>query len=215
MSVSEWCDDCMRYHPLHTAVCGADTSLIESLQAENKLQAKRIDDQIDIFSLVMNVNAQLKEEVAHLEDERSRLGGCIHYQIGKETEDTFCERIAACDWCGTNIQEEIVTLRATAELVERQKDGAYSERNRLVAALSKLLPSWLERHPDEDTEWEDDWRWIVFIDPPSGQMCWHIHDSELPLFKHLAPSDAGEWDGHTTDEKYERLAALAALGEKT
>jgi len=178
-------------------------------------QAKRIEELKRANAELGAWFTQLKEEVAHLENERSRIGGCIHYRIGEETDAVFCERIAACDRCGDELKEENAALRATAELVERQKDGAYSERNRLVAALSKLLPSWLERHPDEDTEWEDDWRWIVFIDPPSGQMCWHIHDSELPLFKHLAPSDAGEWDGHTTDEKYERLAALAALGEKT
>ncbi len=55
-------------------------------------------------------------------------------------------------------QDRIRELEAeNAGLVE-QKDGAYSERNQLVAALSKLLPAWLERHPDDDVDWEDDWR---------------------------------------------------------
>jgi hypothetical protein len=96
---------------------------------------------------------------------------------------------------------------ARAEAAERAKDGAYRERDKLVAALSVFFPAWLERHPEEE-EWEDDWRWTVFIlgDAPSGQMAWHIHDSELPLFDHLQRSKGHRWDGHSTEEKYERLA---------
>src|ERR1700676_4276282 len=60
-----------------------------------------------------------------------------------------------------------------AEKVEReleaQKDEAYRERDQLVAALSKLFPSSLERHPEEDATWDADWRWIVFFDLPTGQ----------------------------------------------
>jgi len=92
-----------------------------------------------------------------------------------------------------------------------EKNLAYGERNQLVCALSVLLPAWLERHSEADKDWEDDWRWIVFIDCPStGQMSWHIHDSELETFDHLERRVDGRdsWDGHTTDEKYVRLAKL-------
>jgi hypothetical protein len=106
---------------------------------------------------------------------------------------------------------EIATTSGTAavalESLAAQKDGAYAERNKLVAALSKLLPSHLARHPDEDTAWEDDWRWIVVINGPAGQMTWHIHDSEREQFNHL-DVQTFTWDGHTTDEKYRRLAML-------
>ena len=89
-----------------------------------------------------------------------------------------------------------------------QKDQAYWERNQLVAALSKLYPAWLARHPDEDTTWEDDWHWIVFIEIPTGdadqQLSWHIHDKDLPYFSHLQLRE-NTWDGHTTEEKYRRL----------
>lgn len=94
------------------------------------------------------------------------------------------------------------------EELEKQKDGAYWERNQLVAALSKIFPSSLERHPDSDTSWEDDWRWIVFVDLPTGQASWHIHDSELDNFKHLLRNCGRTWDGHTTEEKYQRLCLL-------
>jgi hypothetical protein len=91
--------------------------------------------------------------------------------------------------------------------MEILKNNAYAERNQLVAALSKLFPASLERHPENES-YEDDWRWIVFIDLPTGQVCWHIHDSELPLFAHLPRNAGRQWDGHDHEEKYRRLAAL-------
>ena len=103
-----------------------------------------------------------------------------------------------------------------------QKDQAYWERNQLVSALSKIYPAWLERHPVDDTAWEDDWRWIVFIEIPTEeleqkyvqggflvkhkrQLSWHIHDSEYANFAHLKSRTGHSWDGHTTEEKYRRL----------
>lgn len=98
-------------------------------------------------------------------------------------------------------------LQARVAELERDKKGAYVERDRLVCALSKIFPSWIARHPDSDTKWDDDWRWIVFVSLPTGQATWHIHDSERQWFAHL-PEGANLWDGHTTEEKYRRLAAL-------
>ena len=86
-------------------------------------------------------------------------------------------------------------------------DGVYSERARVVAALSKLFPASLEEHDGED--WDDDWRTACFIDLPTGQVSWHIAQADLPLFGHL-PRGAGRvWDGHDTPTKYARLADLA------
>lgn len=104
--------------------------------------------------------------------------------------------------------DEIMVLSNAYDALKREKDGAYAERNKLVAALSKLLPSHLARHPDEDTTWEDDWRWIVVINGPSGQMTWHIHDSERENFVHLYIADY-VWDGHSSEEKYHRLLEVA------
>jgi uncharacterized coiled-coil protein SlyX len=89
-----------------------------------------------------------------------------------------------------------------------QINDTYGERDRLVCALSKVFPSWLERHPLTDTSWDDDWRWIVFINFPTGQGSWHIHESEHPWFSHLEFKAGNSWDGHTNDQKYDRLAAL-------
>ena len=79
------------------------------------------------------------------------------------------------------------------------------ERNQVVAALARLYPSGLKRTAIEG--WWDGWHGCVHIDLPTGQVSWHYHDSQAFLFDGL-PSYAGEWDGHDTEEKYRRLAAL-------
>lgn len=98
-----------------------------------------------------------------------------------------------------------------------ERDAAYAERNKLVAALARMMiahggRAWLAEHDPTDEAWDPEWRWIVFIDSPSvGQMSWHIHVSERDLFQFLPINVAGEWpawDGHTTAEKYERVARL-------
>lgn len=105
------------------------------------------------------------------------------------------------------------------------KDQAYWERNQLVKALSKVFKSWMELHPLEDTEWDKDWRHIVFIEVPTeeieqkyiqggfrvknkSQLSWHIHDSDVDDFEHLELKKGNSWDGHTTEEKYRRLSCL-------
>lgn len=99
-------------------------------------------------------------------------------------------------------------MSRTFVTLQEARDRAYAERDRMVAALSKLFPAHLARHTDPD--WEDDWRTIVCVHLPTGQATWHIHDSERPWFRHLWPDPDCAWDGHSTDEKYERLAALEA-----
>lgn len=93
------------------------------------------------------------------------------------------------------------------------KDIAYYERNQLVSVLSKLFESHLCRHPEEDKSWEDDWRWIVCIHAPTGQLTWHIHDTDKQYFEHLKIKD-NHWDGHNTKEKYDRLSQITNLSAK-
>jgi hypothetical protein len=110
----------------------------------------------------------------------------------------------------------------THEEAIRAKDQAYYERNQLVAYLSRLYPSHLSRHPEGDEDWDRDWMTVVcvhigvqprpigdsiFVELVEENLCWHIHDSEVPLFFHLEWGD-NDWDGHSTVEKYQRLARL-------
>lgn len=89
--------------------------------------------------------------------------------------------------------------------------AAYTERNRLVAFLTRLYPSWIGLLVASDSTWENEWRTIIYIATPAGQMSWHVHDDDLHLFTHLSVDLDRKWDGHTTEQKYERLTALGHM----
>lgn len=98
-------------------------------------------------------------------------------------------------------------MNAEIEDMRKRKDAAYEERNRLVALLARLFPSGLAKTAIEG--WSEDWHNCVYINLPTGQASWHIHDSQMFLFEGLPPY-TGEWDGHTTEEKYDRIDKLVA-----
>lgn len=94
----------------------------------------------------------------------------------------------------------------------KERDAAYRERNQLVAALARVLVergarAWLAEHDPNDADWDPEWRTIVFIKGPTGQLSWHLHDSDVPLFDGFERGP-NLWDGHSTAEKYERVAWL-------
>lgn len=96
--------------------------------------------------------------------------------------------------------DELTTLRLL-------KDSAYAERNQCVAALAWMAihlgwAAGVGEHEGED--WESDWRTLLFIETPAGQLSWHFHASERHLLEGL-PRYEGKWDGHDTAEKYRRL----------
>jgi hypothetical protein len=111
------------------------------------------------------------------------------------------------------------TRKEAFEAGVRGKDQAYTERNKLVSFLARLYPAHIKYHPKEDLGWETDWRTIVCIHSPAGQMTWHLHDSEVSMFGFLNrkpdPFVSCEWDGHTTEEKYRRLAELPLALKQT
>ena len=98
------------------------------------------------------------------------------------------------------------------EKLEAARDGAYTERNRLVAFLTNIYPSGVKKTAIPG--WDEAWHNCVYIDLPVGQASWHYHDSEAHLFAHL-PAYSSEWDGHTTEEKYERLFLASSHAKQT
>jgi hypothetical protein len=129
---------------------------------------------------------------------RERCVECGHFICPDEDDAELEETRAARD-----------AATAEAERLRAEKDGAYYERNRLVALLATLFPSGTKRTSIEG--WDPEWDGCVYVDLPTdppSQVSWHFHDSQAHLFEHLPPY-AGEWDGHTTDEKYERIARAA------
>lgn len=106
------------------------------------------------------------------------------------------------------LEAENAKLKAERDALKAEKDGAYTERNQVVAALAKAFPSGVARTTIEG--WDPEWHGCVFIDLPTGQASWHFHDSHASLFADL-PTYAKPWDGHSTPEKYDRLARMKPI----
>jgi hypothetical protein len=85
----------------------------------------------------------------------------------------------------------------------------YRERAHLVAFLASLYPSVIANDDPQAPDWP-----VVYILTPSGQLSWHISPDDEDLFGHVPhpkakPGKPILWDGHSTQQKYERLAQLA------
>jgi hypothetical protein len=105
----------------------------------------------------------------------------------------------------------LIASEAARVAAEQSKDGAYLERNQCVALIAglALAAGWRAGITKTAIEgWSEDWHGCVYIDLPAGQVSWHYHDSHAHLFAFLPPY-AGEWDGHDTPTKYERVATEA------
>lgn len=86
------------------------------------------------------------------------------------------------------------------------KDNAYAERDRclvLMALMAQRLGLKVGMGIDPKAD-SPEWASVLFIDLPAGQVSWHIHESETSWFYFVGAYD-GEWDQHTTDEKYRRV----------
>lgn len=92
-------------------------------------------------------------------------------------------------------------------------DNVYWQRNRLVGILARVFPSKIV-WPKSAIAGEklgyvpDDWQgWgCVYIDLPTGQISFHIPESELVQFVGIPIVPDGEkpWDGHDDEEKWRR-----------
>ncbi len=78
----------------------------------------------------------------------------------------------------------------------------YRERAHLVAHLAAVYASVIGVDPSEP-----DWP-VVYVETEAGQFSWHIAPDDLPLFSHVPRSGEVEWDGHSTELKYQRLDRL-------
>lgn len=90
--------------------------------------------------------------------------------------------------------------------------AAYRERAHLAAHLAAGYPSVLVEGADADAP---DWP-VLFVKLPTGQVSWHISPDDVGLFSGIRRTmagmpDAPAWDGHSTEEKYARVAAHARM----
>lgn len=100
-------------------------------------------------------------------------------------------------------------LEAERKQAEQERDGAYRERAQLLAWLATLYPSVIAPASDID---EPGWQ-LLYLYVAHRQLSWHIASRDAELFvhvEHVPPGDSrAQWDGHSTDEKYEHIRRLA------
>jgi len=80
---------------------------------------------------------------------------------------------------------------------------AYFDRNQAAMALAAAcmsygFPAGLKE--SDDPEWP-----ILFVELPQGQVSWHLPRVEIV---EEWPTFEGEWDGHTLEQKRQRLSAF-------
>ncbi len=108
---------------------------------------------------------------------------------------------------------DVVKLIRERDAAVAAKNNAYAERNKVVVALA-----WLARHLGipvcvyDDKDAEAGWTTVLLIQFPFGQCTWHFSDEEFasmllgfPTYNSLCKP----YDGHTTAEKYDRLASVS------
>ncbi|XUM01254.1 hypothetical protein ACQ86F_31740 [Streptomyces venezuelae ATCC 10712] len=96
-----------------------------------------------------------------------------------------------------------------------ERDGAYRERARLVALVAGGLAEQAVVAPALDID-EPGWQ-ILYATIHGRQCSWHYAPRDADFIEHLehVPADdpRAQWDGHTTEAKYEHIDYLArALG---
>jgi len=112
-------------------------------------------------------------------------------------------------WCRLFLRDAAMGVLRLPVMDAHALDNAYRERNAVIAALIRTN-GWLASIvPAPDAE---GW-WIVYAETPQGQVSWHVNPVDMRLFDGLARQADPDiphilWDGHTTDEKYERVAML-------
>jgi hypothetical protein len=122
----------------------------------------------------------------------------------------------AATWCDfTDLAADSCHhCKETTMELEAQLTATYRERAHLAAFLTVLYPSVIVIDGDPSAP---GWA-LVYVDSPAGQLSWHLSGDDLDLFPHVQRVASNEvtWDGHTTEEKYERIrsltAALASFG---
>ncbi|MFG2722693.1 hypothetical protein ACGFW5_31005 [Streptomyces sp. NPDC048416] len=103
--------------------------------------------------------------------------------------------------------DQLDALHERAEQAEAARDAVYRERAHLVAHLAALYPSHIGYTDPSAPDWP-----VLIIEAPGGQLSWHIAPNDVGLFAHVRRTDriCRGWDGHATDEKYERLDRLTS-----
>lgn len=89
---------------------------------------------------------------------------------------------------------ELEDAEAQLRISEERTVRAYTERMIAVRLLAIYSGFPYGVGKDTNESWDDEWRNVVYIDLPSGQISWHIAPNDLHLFADFPPYTKG-WDG--------------------
>lgn len=166
---------------------------------------------VNTFDHLLHLAARARDGVA-LDAEHDQLAAGI----------TALARQAETAGFDTAATKRLLTRR-TDSLLERAKraedqlDTVYRERAHLVAHLAAIHPAHIGHTDPGAPEYA-----VLTVETPAGQMTWHIAERDMDLFAHVQSTSriCRSWDGHTTDEKYQRLRDLTTstptfLGHET
>lgn len=193
------CEDCVNCY-------------FRKLAEKVKEGSDKTNEQIDAFIKDMTERLDVVEGLAKKKNEATPQEQYLYKSL-EEQKDKFDKLQEEYDCLWNNYK----TVHNSLDKTFNDKEQAYYERNQLVSFLSKIYPSYLAKHVDDkpssefediknsSIKWDDEWRNIVVVNSPEGQLSWHIHDKEVVFFNHLDYNYEYKWDGHTTEEKYQRL----------
>lgn len=113
-------------------------------------------------------------------------------------------------------QKQLAKIKGKANDMKKDVDNVYSERNRLTINMLSLLNSVnVQVCYKEDEDLDEPWNvWYIpeqehYLFGHIGQMGWHIHEEERnPKHVPWITNEREEYDGHTTQEKLQRLEEL-------
>ena len=85
---------------------------------------------------------------------------------------------------------------------EEKLNSAYTQRMIAVRMLAVMSGCNYGLGKDDNEDWDDEWRTVVYIDLPQGQVSWHIAPHDLHLFDDF-PQYKGKWDGNSNGSSAE------------
>jgi hypothetical protein len=133
-------------------------------------------------------------------------------RVGEVVAAEVAAPLVSMSWSAFDLTEddtdEEPDWEAVAKEREAERDGAYRERAHLVALLAAMTDGAVITYAS-DVE-EPGWQ-IVYLTIGGRQCSWHISPRDADLFQHVERVGALDvralWDGHTTEEKYQHIAA--------
>ncbi|WP_260616712.1 hypothetical protein [Streptomyces sp. WAC04189] len=185
-------------------------AILRDLGVEGELGARGV-------ATLANTVRTMREELQRAENFQGRARA--YEQRARDRADRIDDLTARRDALRQQLAEqEAETMRQheRAQQAEAERDGAYRERAHLVALLAAMTDgAVIAPAPDVD---EPGWQ-IAYLTIGGHQATWHISPRDADLVAHIEPVEPddprAQWDGHSTELKYARIAAhTAELAER-